>query len=39
MNEKVKIGIITYGRYKSCAGGKCFRSIKDRAGALIFTKT
>ena len=34
MNEKVKIGIIICDRYKSCAGGKCFRSIKERAGAF-----
>jgi len=34
MNKKVKIGIIICDRYKSCAGGKCFRSIKERAGAF-----
>ncbi|MDQ7816183.1 MAG: CGGC domain-containing protein [Melioribacteraceae bacterium] len=34
MNNKIKIGIIICDRYKSCAGGKCFRSIKERAGAF-----
>ena len=34
MADKVKIGIIICDRYKSCAGGKCFRSIKERAGAF-----
>ena len=34
MKDHVKIGIIICDRYKSCAGGKCFRSIKERAGAF-----
>jgi predicted metal-binding protein len=34
MNKIVKIGIIICDRYKSCAGGKCFRSIKEREGAF-----
>ena len=34
MNNTVKIGIIICDRYKSCAGGKCCRSIKERAGAF-----
>ena len=34
MENKVKIGIIICDRYKSCAGGKCFRAIKERAGAF-----
>jgi len=38
MNEKVKIGIIICDRYKSCAGGKCFRSIKEKAGAFDIYK-
>lgn len=29
-----KIGIIICGRYQSCGGGKCFRSIRERAGAF-----
>ena len=38
MNNKIRIGIIICDRYKSCAGGKCFRSIKDRAGAFNIYK-
>jgi predicted metal-binding protein len=38
MNEKVKIGIIICDRYKNCAGGKCFRSIKERVGAFDIYK-
>lgn len=38
MNGKVKIGIIICDRYKSCAGGKCFRAIKERAGAFDIYK-
>jgi predicted metal-binding protein len=34
MQNLVKIGIIICDRYKSCAGGKCFRSAKERAGAF-----
>jgi predicted metal-binding protein len=34
MNEKVKIGIIICDRYKSCAGGKCFRAVKNKEGAF-----
>ena len=29
-----KVGIIICDRYKSCAGGKCFRSMKEREGAF-----
>lgn len=29
-----KIGIIICGRYQSCGGGKCFRSMRERAGAF-----
>lgn len=32
--EKVKIGIIICDRYRSCAGGKCFRSLRNREGAF-----
>jgi len=32
--ETVKIGIIICDRYRSCAGGKCFRAIKNREGAF-----
>lgn len=38
MNDKVKIGIIICDRYKSCAGGKCFRSIRERVGAFDIYK-
>lgn len=34
MKEKVKIGIIICDRYRRCAGGKCFRSLKNREGAF-----
>lgn len=34
METHVKIGIIICDRYKTCAGGKCFRSIKEREGAF-----
>lgn len=30
----MKIGIIICDRYRSCAGGKCFRSVRERAGAF-----
>ena len=38
MNNKIKIGIIICDRYKSCAGGKCFRSLKERVGAFDIYK-
>lgn len=38
MNNKLKIGIIICDRYKSCAGGKCFRAMKERAGAFDIYK-
>jgi predicted metal-binding protein len=34
MNGKTKIGIIICDRYHNCAGGKCFRSMKNRDGAF-----
>jgi predicted metal-binding protein len=34
MPEKVKIGIIICDRYRSCAGGKCLRALRDRQGAF-----
>jgi predicted metal-binding protein len=30
----MKIGIIICDRYRSCAGGKCFRAVSERAGAF-----
>ena len=38
MDHKIKIGIVICDRYKSCAGGKCFRAIKERAGAFDIYK-
>lgn len=32
--RKIKLGIIICDRYKSCAGGKCFRSFQKREGAF-----
>ncbi|MFH2108238.1 MAG: CGGC domain-containing protein [Chrysiogenia bacterium] len=29
-----KIGIIICSRYQSCGGGKCFRALRERAGAF-----
>jgi predicted metal-binding protein len=29
-----KIGIIICGRYQTCGGGKCFRSIRERVGGF-----
>lgn len=36
--QKVKIGIIICDRYKSCAGGKCFRPATNREGAFSLYK-
>ena len=32
--KKTNIGIIICDRYRDCAGGKCFRSLKNREGAF-----
>lgn len=32
--ETIKVGIIICDRYKTCAGGKCFRALKNREGAF-----
>jgi len=34
MENKIKIGIIICDRYRTCAGGKCLRSIYNREGAF-----
>ncbi len=34
MNEKTGIGIVICNRYRRCAGGKCFRSLRNREGAF-----
>jgi predicted metal-binding protein len=38
MSEVVKLGIIICDRYRRCAGGKCFRALKDREGAFSIYK-
>jgi len=36
----MKIGIIICDRYKTCAGGKCFKAMQEREGAFnIYKKT
>ena len=34
MKETKKIGIIICDRYRECAGGKCFRALRNREGAF-----
>lgn len=34
MNEQIKIGIIICDRYRTCAGGKCLRSMRNWEGAF-----
>jgi predicted metal-binding protein len=34
MIDKTKIGIIICDRYRTCAGGKCLRSMRNREGAF-----
>jgi predicted metal-binding protein len=34
MSEKVRVGIIICDRYRTCAGGKCLRSMREREGAF-----
>jgi predicted metal-binding protein len=36
--EKIKIGIIICDRYRSCTGGKCFRSVQSCEGAFSIYK-
>lgn len=36
--EKIRIGIIICDRYRSCAGGKCFRAFQNREGAFELYK-
>ena len=38
MQEKVNVGIIICNRYHTCAGGKCFRSLREREGAFSIYK-
>jgi predicted metal-binding protein len=32
--KKTKIGIIICGRYQTCGGGKCFRSMREHVGGF-----
>jgi predicted metal-binding protein len=34
MSSKTKIGIIICDRYRTCAGGKCLRAMRNREGAF-----
>jgi predicted metal-binding protein len=34
MSNARKIGIMICDRYRTCAGGKCFRALRDREGAF-----
>ena len=34
VSQTVKVAIVICDRYKSCAGGKCFRSAQNREGAF-----
>ncbi|HNR02269.1 MAG TPA: CGGC domain-containing protein [Anaerolineaceae bacterium] len=34
MGEKTSIGIIICDRYRTCAGGKCLRALRNREGAF-----
>lgn len=34
MGDPVRIGIIICDRYRTCAGGKCFRALRNREGAF-----
>ena len=34
MSDMKKVGIIICDRYGSCAGGKCFRALREREGAF-----
>ena len=38
MNSKTKIGIVICDRYRRCAGGKCFRAMKNKEGAFSIYK-
>ncbi|MEN8122427.1 MAG: CGGC domain-containing protein [Bacteroidota bacterium] len=39
MSKKTKIGIIICDRYRTCAGGKCFKALSNREGAFdIYSK-
>ena len=38
MSKKINVGIIICDRYRTCAGGKCLRALRNREGAFsIYT--
>ena len=37
-SQKKKVGIIICDRYRNCAGGKCFKALKNREGAFSVYK-
>jgi predicted metal-binding protein len=37
-DQKKRIGIIICDRYSSCAGGKCFRALRNKEGAFSIYK-
>jgi predicted metal-binding protein len=38
MKQLIKIGIIICDRYKTCAGGKCFRAMRNKEGVFNIYK-
>jgi len=38
MNLKTKIRIVIWDRYRRCAGGKCFRAMRNKEGAFSIYK-
>lgn len=34
MDKPINVGIIICDRYRGCAGGKCFRSVREHAGGF-----
>jgi len=38
MGDTVNVGIIICNRYRTCAGGKCFKSMEKREGAFSIYK-
>jgi predicted metal-binding protein len=40
MNSMIRVGIILCDRYRRCAGGKCFRALRNREGAFaVYAKS
>jgi predicted metal-binding protein len=38
VEDKVRVGIIICDRYRTCAGGKCLRALRNREGAFSIYK-